>query len=350
MRGVEKAWFAALLIACAVLPLASLAIGAETLSFSQAWSDWQSDKHWKESPTLSILIAHRLPRTLAALLAGAGLAVVGCAFQALLRNPLATPYTLGLASAGAFGAWTATIAIEALGIVALTNLNRWLGGWGFSLVQMSAFAMALLDVFIIYSLAKRHRRMSPSVLLLTGVTLGMMANAGIILMRYLASPDRLVHMERWLMGGVDVLGYQPIVVLLIGVVPGSLILVAQSARFDQLGFSPEIAESRGINPQHLQRITFFVGSFVVAVIVSKVGPIGFVGLIVPHCVRVVTGSRHRILMPVSMLAGGAFLCFCDIIARVLLTGETPIGVITSLIGVPFFLILLIRRGFDDWDM
>jgi iron complex transport system permease protein len=284
-----------------------------------------------------------MPRTLAALIVGCGLALAGCAFQALLRNPLAEPYTLGISSAGALGAWTATILVEG-------TLHFPSSLLGVPTIQFCAFSFAIADVVIVYLLAARRSRVSPSVLLLSGVTLGLLANSGILLMRYLADPQRLVSMDRWLMGGVDVLGYQKEVIpLFIGVAPCIVILLAQASKFDQLGFGAEIAAGRGVNVTRLQFITFGVGSFLTAIIVSKVGPIGFVGLIVPHLVRGVTGSRHRILMPLTALAGGAFLCFCDIVARKILPGETPIGIVTTIIGGPFFLFLLMRRRFTDWQ-
>jgi len=320
---------------------ASLCIGAEDVPFSQAWREWQSGLSPSEAPALGILVLQRLPRTLAALIVGAGLALAGCAFQAMLRNPLATPYTLGVASAGALGAWTATIFIAAYGLPRAIL--------GLSSIQVFAFAFAEADIVIVYLLAARKERVSPSVLLLGGVTMGMLANSGILLMRFLAAPEHLVVMDRWLMGGVDVLGFSPVKTLFIGVTPCVIILLAQASKFDQLGFGAEMAAGRGINVRRLQVVTFGIGSLLTAMIVSVVGPIGFVGLVVPHAVRSITGSRHRLLMPVSVIVGGGFLCVCDIIARKMLPGETPIGIVTTLFGAPFFLYLLMRRRFTDWE-
>lgn len=332
----------ALGVLCILMVGASLVIGTEQLDLGQAWREWRAGTPLDAAPTLGILVQQRMPRTLAALIVGCGLALAGCAFQALLRNPLAEPYTLGISSAGAFGAWTATILVEAY---------QWPSSvLGVPMIQFCAFTFAIADMVTVYLLSARRSRVSPSVLLLSGVTLGLLANSGILLMRYLADPQRLVSMDRWLMGGVDVLGYQKEVIpLFVGVTPCVLILLAQASKFDQLGFGAEIAAGRGVNVTRLQFITFGVGSFLTAIIVSKVGPIGFVGLIVPHLVRGVTGSRHRILMPLTALAGGAFLCFCDIIARKILPGETPIGIVTTIIGGPFFLFLLMRRRFTDWQ-
>lgn len=333
------AWTVVLSIVCVAIVIGSVAIGTETIDLRVAWQQWQNGADYADAPELSIIARLRIPRTLLALIAGGGLAIAGCAFQALLRNPLATPYTLGIDSFGALGAYTATV----LGIGAGFGLL------GFSAVQFAAFAAAALDVAIIYAMAARSSRMSPLVLLLAGVTLGLLANSGILFLRYLAKPQQLINMDRWLMGGVDLPGYDAVWTLLIGVTPCAVILIAQAGNFDQLGFGEELAAGRGVSVRRLQLVTFVTCSILTGVIVSKVGPIGFVGLIVPHAVRTLTGPRHRILMPMSVVAGGAFLCLCDIVARKLMTGETPIGIITSLVGAPFFLYLLVRRRVADWE-
>lgn len=339
MAGRHPAYAVALLalMSCALIA-GSLLIGTESLSPSQAWREWRAGTPLSEAPTLSIYVQQRLPRTLAALLAGCGLALAGCSVQALLRNPLATPYTLGIASAGALGAFTATAFLP----TGLTIL-------GFSSTQGLALLFSGIDMLIIFFIATSRARVSPAVLLLAGVTLGLLANSGILFLRYVAEPQHVMAMDRWLMGGVDVLGYKPVVTLLVGVAPCSIVLLLQAAQFDQLSFGEDLAAGRGVNVTRLQIVTFVVGSLVTAVIVSVVGPIGFVGLIVPHAVRALTGARHRLLMPVSALAGGGFLCFCDILARKALPGETPLGIITAFIGAPFFLYLLLRRRFTDWE-
>ena len=340
-RPVRYKLIPVVLLVCLGLMLLSLLVGSERLSLAQAWLEWRSATPLSEAPTLSILLHQRLPRTIAAIIAGAGLALAGCAFQALLRNPLATPYTLGVASAAALGAWTAFLLADAGWFVT--------GFLGISSIQWFAFLFATADVLLVYLLASRRLHSSPTILLLAGVTMGMLANSGIMLTRYLAQPDRLVMMDRWLMGGVDVLGYGPVMNLLIGVTPCIVLLWMQADKYDQFGFGAEMAAGRGVNVSRLQLVTFFLGSLMVAVIVSEVGPIGFIGLIVPHAVRTVTGARHRLLMPMSLATGGAFLCFCDILARQMLPGETPIGIVTTLIGAPFFLYLLMRRRFTDWE-
>ncbi len=339
-----------IVIVTLALAAASLLTGTESISVARAWDEWRTNAD--VAPNWHILTQQRLPRTMLALLAGAGLALAGCSFQALLRNPLATPYTLGIASWGAFGAWVATIVVQTAAQSETGSFRSVLlhsDVIGFSFVQAAAFAFCLFNVGFIYFLANQRERLSPAVLLLAGVTMGMFANAGIMLMRFFALPSQLVNMDRWLMGGVDLLGAEPVITLIVGVVPCAIVLLLHAGQFDQLGFGPELAAGRGVNVRRLQAITFLTCSLMTAVIVSKVGPIGFVGLIVPHAVRSLTGSRHRILMPLSMAAGGAFLCFCDIAARQLFDAEIPIGIITAVLGGPFFLVLLVRRRFTDWD-
>lgn len=327
-------------VLCLLVVAASLSIGPETLNPLDLMRQWRAGESVTDA--IYILFSLRLPRTLAAFLAGAGLALVGCAFQALLRNPLATPYTLGLAGAGSFGAYTALVLVD-FGRLPYALL-------GIPMVQAFAFLFAAIDVLLIFLVASRRVRPTPTVLLLTGVTLGIVANSGIMLTRYFARPERLIDMDRWLMGGVDVVGYGPVITLAIGVLPACLVLLAQAGKLDQFGFSEEMAAGRGVNIARLQLVVLLIGSLITGIIVSEVGPIGFVGLVVPHTVRAFTGASHRILMPVSLLSGGAFLCLCDLIARkVPVAGEIPIGIITTLIGGPFFLYLLVRRKFTDWE-
>ena len=334
-------WLTGLLLGSLLLIVLSLSLGAEALDWGAVWSALRAGGGASDSPSIFVLLELRLPRTLAALLAGAGLALAGCAFQVLLRNPLATPYTLGVASASALGAWMSFL---------LADLGWFVGTyWGVSSKQVMAFLFAAADVILLYMLASRRTRTSPAVLLLAGVTLGMLANSGIMLSRFLAEANRLVTMDRWLMGGVDVTGMRPVWMLLAGLVPCACILLFQAGKFDQYGFGADLAAGRGVNIERLQWVTLLTASFLTAVIVSVVGPVGFVGLVVPHVTRVFTGPRHHLLLPVSLISGGAFLCACDIIARLILPGETPIGIVTTLIGGPFFLYLLLRGRFTDWD-
>lgn len=333
----------ALALGCAglatVIPL-SLFLGSESIGGSAIFDALFNPQASENGRVLFVLLQLRLPRTLAAILGGAGLALAGCVFQVLLRNPLATPYTLGVASASAFGAW--------LGLVA-ADLGWFTAGvLGLPTVQVFALLVAVAEIAVIYSLARRQMRGAPMVLLLTGVTFGMLANAGIMLTRYMARPDRLVSMNYWMMGGVDVVGFWPILTLCIGVLPCAALLIYFARHFDQIAFDEEMAESRGVPVVRLQLVGFFVASIMTAMVVSEVGPIGFVGLVVPHVARMLVGPYHTALLPSAMVFGGVFLCACDIVSRLLFPGETPIGIMTTLIGGPFFLYLLMQKRYMQW--
>jgi len=283
-----------------------------------------------------ILLNQRLPRIILASLAGGGLAVAGTVFQALLRNPLADPYTLGVASGGSLGAVIAFY-------VPWLNLC-----WGpFSTVQLCSFLGAAAVICIIYAMARSRSGLSSIALLLVGVTIGFICAAAIMSVRYIASPGILVEMDRWLMGGLDVTGWQPVWTTLPLLIPSAVLLLAQARHYDQIAYGEELAAGRGCRVKRVQRISFFGGSLLTASVVASVGPIGFVGLIVPHALRRLIGPDHRLLLPTAFLGGGIFLVVSDTFARSIAL-QPPVGILTALLGGPFFLYLLLRsRG--HWE-
>jgi iron complex transport system permease protein len=288
-------------------------------------ADWPIDA--------DIIFQHRLPRVLLGFLTGATLAVVGAIFQVVLRNPLATPHTLGLTSGATMGAF---IAISLPGMALQ---------WGpFSTVHLFSLAGAAIPMAVIYSLARKTRGISTVTLLLAGVIIGVFCSSVNMLVRYIAHPNLLVSMERWLMGGLDVIGYQQIAVILPLLLPGLGLLMLQAPALNHLALGEELALGHGVDVNRLHKLTFIVGGVVTAVVVSVAGPIGFVGLIIPHAVRKISGFDHRVILPASFLTGGAFLTACDVIARTLIPPtEMPVGIITALLGGPFFLVLLLRQ-------
>jgi iron complex transport system permease protein len=276
-----------------------------------------------------IFFVTRLPRVLAAALVGGTLAAAGAVFQGLLRNPLATPYTLGISAGASLGAMIAITfgAVLPVGGVATASL----GG-------------ALIAVLVVYALAAaRHRGLSTTVLLLAGVTLNAFFSALILFVQYMSDFAETFRALRWLMGNLDVPSYGPIVVAL------PLVLVAFTgfawlARpLNLLSLGAAAAGARGLPVERAQRIAFFSASLATGASVSVAGPIGFVGIIVPHLVRLIVGADHRLVLPASAFFGAAFLIACDAVARTVLAPlELPVGVITAVIGGPFFLWLLIR--------
>jgi len=280
-----------------------------------------------------IFFIARLPRALAAALVGASLAAAGVVFQALLRNPLATPYTLGVSTGASLGA-----------MLAITF------GWSLPwlplpAVSASALAGAMCSVLIVYWLARaRHAGLSTTVLLLAGVTLNAFFSALILFVQYIGNFADVYLAMRWLMGNLDVSSYGPIVGALPLVAAASAMFVWLARPLNLMAAGVEAAESRGLDAHRTQRLAFFGASIITGAAVAVGGPIGFIGIIVPHLVRLVVGADHRIVLPVAAFTGGAFLVACDVVARTVIAPvEIPVGIVTATIGGPFFLWMLVKR-------
>jgi cobalamin transport system permease protein len=283
-------------------------------------------------PTVaSIFWQIRLPRILLALLGGAALAVSGLGFQTLFRNALAEPYTLGISSGAALGA-----------VLAL----RFEGGQflGLSLVGLASFAGALGATALIVGLALRRQGIQTSTLLLAGVAVSLSCSAIILFLQYLSDSTQTFRMVRWMMGGLSVVGYTEVLWLLPWVLSGSAALFALRWELNLLLTGEELAASRGVDLARLRRLVLLATSLMIGALVAVAGPIGFVGLIVPHMLRRVVGHDHLFLVPACILGGGAFLTLCDAVGRtVMAPAELPVGILTALLGGPFFLWLLVWR-------
>ena len=275
----------------------------------------------------------RLPRVLMAGIVGASLAMVGAALQALFRNPLADPFTLGVSGGASLGA---SLAI-ACG----------LGGSfsGVPLIFIAAFAGAGVSVLLVYRLARSGGGlMLPGALLLAGVVLNLCASAGVLVIQYLTSYGRSLQILRWLIGSLDVVGFDLLWKMLVFLVPGWMVLAAHARDLHLLATGEESAASLGVDVRRTQRLVFAASSLIVGVTVSVGGAVGFVGLIVPHAARLLFGQDVRVLLPASFLLGAAFLVLTDTLARVMISpGELPVGAITALLGGPVFLLLLRRQ-------
>jgi iron complex transport system permease protein len=280
-----------------------------------------------------IFFIARLPRTLAGACVGALFASAGVVFQGLLRNPLATPFTLGVSTGAALGA-----------VLAIT-FNVSISFLGASAVPAAAFAGSAMAVAIVYALAQaRHRGLSTTVLLLAGVTMNAFFSAMILFVQYFASFADTYRTLRWLMGDLDVASYQPILATLPTMAVAFVAFAWLARPLNLLSLGADSAESRGLDVAKAQRTAFLGASLATGAAVSIGGPIGFVGIIIPHLVRLLVGPDHRLVLPASALFGAAFLVGCDLVARTILAPvELPVGIITALIGGPFFLWLLIRK-------
>jgi iron complex transport system permease protein len=286
----------------------------------------------------------RLPRIVAALGAGAGLAVAGATLQSVLRNPLASPYTLGISQAAAFGA---AFSIVFLGagttkdegtIVQLANPY---------LTSTSAFVMALTATGAIYAIAK-YKRASPETLILAGIALSSLATAGTTVLEYFATNVQLAALIFWKFGDVGGATWGFNAILWVVVILSTAYFTWNAWAYTVLNAGDETAESLGVNVERVRLAGMVVASFVTATVVGMFGVIGFVGLVVPHIVRRSIGGDERFLIPASTLAGAALLLASDTVARTIISPIVfPVGIVTSFVGVPLFLYLILR-GREYW--
>jgi len=279
----------------------------------------------------TIIISVRLPRVLLALLVGMGLALAGAIFQALFRNPMADPGIIGTSQGAALGA---TIAF-------FFGINM---GWGgLSAVPLFAFVGALLAVFLVYFIAKAGGRVSIAYLLLVGFALSSFL-ASIVSMLMVISEDRMHNIFFWLMGGLGTGNWDMVLAVLPFIAAGSVVSVFLARDLNLLMLGEERATQLGLEARRFTWVMFVVASLVVGAAVSVSGIIGFVGLMTPHIVRLLTGPDHRYLIPGSLIGGGLFLVLADTIARtVIAPEELPVGIVTAFFGAPFFIYLLKRR-------
>ena len=275
----------------------------------------------------------RLPRVLAALLVGSSLAVAGVVFQAFLRNPLASPDTLGLSTGATLGA-----------VVVITfHIDATM--FGVSAVPLASFVGSMGALVIVYGLsAARRRGTSTMVLLLGGVTLQALLSAVIAFVQYLADFTQTFRNVRWLMGSLDVASYSPIGAALVPMVIAWAGFASLPRVLDLISVGSESAAARGVNVEWTERVALVSASLATGAAVSLAGPVSFVGIIVPHIVRLIVGADHRIVLPAAALFGGTFLVICDVIARTAFgPAGMPVGAVTAFLGGPFFLWLLFRR-------
>ncbi|MGZ4891585.1 MAG: FecCD family ABC transporter permease [Halobacteriota archaeon] len=278
---------------------------------------------WSEAEAI-IIFQIRIPRTFMALLVGSGLAVAGVAMQALFKNPLADPYVLGASSGAGFGA----ALIISLGVVSAI------------FVPLAAFAGAIIASFTVYALSMIGPRSSVSLLLLSGIALSTFFSALISYLMFVAGSN-LQELVFWLMGGFSASTRQYVEITFPVILVGTVILYAYARDLNLMLSGEESAQHLGVAVENLKRVLLVTVSFVVGVAVAFCGIIGFVGLIVPHVVRTFTGPDHKALIPASALFGGILLIWADIIARSAIPGtEVPVGIITALLGAPFFMYLV----------
>jgi iron complex transport system permease protein len=331
-RLTAARWLATLGGMAALLVLAVVVcslIGPTPLDLRQAL-----DTSIAPNPQAQILFGVRLPRILLAGLIGGALAGAGVVFQAILRNPLADPYILGISSGAALGA--------AIGIL----LNAHHSIFGFNAMTMCAFAGALITIFFVYAVAQSYGRVITHSLLLTGVIINYVFAALIMLIVSIVDFTKARDIIFWLMGNLGKIEYRYSTILICGayIFVGAAVLLWYSRDLNLLSLGEASAGQLGVEVEKLKRIAFTATSLITAAAVAEGGPIGFVGLIIPHAIRMLFGPDHRLLFPAAFLGGGVFLIVTDTVARVGVRGsEIPVGVITALCGGPLFILLLRRQ-------
>ncbi|MFB6164836.1 MAG: FecCD family ABC transporter permease [Haloarculaceae archaeon] len=284
----------------------------------------------------------RLPRIAAAVGAGFGLAVAGAVLQSLLRNPLASPYTLGISQAAAFGAAVAIVVLGA-GSAASTSAVDWVP----YLTTVCAFAAALLSTGAVLLIA-RLRRATPETLILAGIALGAFFTAGTSALEYFATNIQLAALIAWRFGSVSGTTWHANFVLWATVLAGGAYFLRRAWSYEVLDAGDDTARSLGVDVTRLRVAGMVAASLVTTVVVSLFGVIGFVGLVVPHIVRRLIGGDERFLVAASSVAGGTLLLLSDVVARTIIAPVVlPVGVVTAFVGVPLFLYLIVN-GREYW--
>lgn len=327
-----------LALTCALSVVVSLGFGSERIPVEQVWQVVRAHvgggpggpEAWD-----TIVWQLRLPRALLAVIVGAGLALAGAGMQTLVRNPLADPYLLGISSGAAVGA---TLVIT-LGLLPAAGIYA---------LSLGALLGALAAAVVVYLVALAQGGLTPLRLVLSGVVLSSAFSAIASFLVFLSDDSRAANSVMfWMLGSLAGATWASIVPPAVVVALAAVLLLALHAWLDALAAGPETAAALGVPVRSLRLGLFVLLGVLVGVLVAVSGGIGFVGLIVPHAARLLVGATHRVMLPVAALAGGLFLVWVDVIARVAAAPqEMPLGVVTGLVGAPVFLALMGRRGYS----
>jgi len=313
--------------------LLALRFGAHEVTWAQLWSALSLSASDDMEVVRVILWDVRFPRVIMGLFVGAALAITGAVLQALVRNPLADPYVLGISSGAALGV---TIGLG-------MGLSTIFSGIG---LQVCAFIGGGLSIVLVYGIAISQGALSVHTLLLAGVILNAFCSALMMFTTSILNPSALYRVVVWLMGNLSAPSHTALATIGVFVLATIAWLLANSHALNLLALGEDAARSMGVESDRLHRAVFIVSALLTGVVVSLCGMIGFIGMVVPHLIRIVCGADHRLLLPASALAGGMLLILSDTIARtVVAPAEIPVGVVTALIGGPFFLYLLMTRKY-----
>jgi iron complex transport system permease protein len=313
--------FAAVFCAAAIaLPF----VGPFGLGLTRLWA--------RQEPDWSIFVQLRVSRTLLGLFAGGALSLAGALFQAMLRDALATPYTLGISAGASLGA-----------VVAIWM--DWQHLVGMPAIWVSALAGAAIVLALVVGAALQQRRMSSFSLLLSGLAANSVCSAFIIVIYGTVGSTKTFSISRWLIGSLDSVDYPTLAIFVAAVTLAAVVVVRQAKAWNLMAVDPSWAATRGARVTRLLLSGYGAGSVLTAVTVALTGPIGFVGLVVPHLIRTRVGADHRVLMPCAFLGGGVLLATCDAIGRVVMApSEVPAGAVMAILGGPYLVWVLRQRS------
>jgi iron complex transport system permease protein len=318
------------MLACVVIGIAAPLFGVTEGRDGRAL-DWLGFGAFDAASPAHVIVAVRLPRVLASLLVGAALSASGCALQGWLRNPLADPFTLGISSGSSLAA---VLAIR-------LGLERLIGGWG---IGAAALVGAVGTLLLVERLARVGRHLPPATVVLAGVTISMFCSAASVLVQYTSDFTDVSHMLAWMMGSLDAVRLGSVEYAAAPIGAALLLLVAYARELNALAAGPEVAASLGVAVGRAQFVIFALSSLLVGAAIALGGPIGFIGLIVPHTLRAIIGPDHRALLPASIFGGAILLVLCDTLARtVIAPAHLPTGAVTAVLGGPFFVAILVRQ-------
>ncbi len=315
----------------------ALATGSATIPFRQLLGIEQMTDEMNSY----ILKEIRMPRILLAIITGMSLAIAGVIMQVLLKNPLASPFTLGVSSGASFGAALAIVLGTSVFGMNLVTSGKWL-------IAFNAFFFGCIAVLIVYGISVLKNG-STTVLLLAGVAIGNLFSAGVSAMKYFSDNEALKNLVVWLMGGFWGASWDVVYILAPMLVIGFVILMRLSWSFNSLNAGDEVAKTLGVNIKVLKVGSLLLVTLLASSAIAFVGIIGFIGLVAPHIARMLIGVDYRFLLPVSGLLGAILLLASDTVARTILAPiEIPVGIITSCIGAPFFIYILLQKKKDYW--
>ena len=315
-----------LLTLVAVLAIGPVSIDVLTVAKILCAGIIDIPKTWPDN-FREIILNVRLPRILLGILVGSALGISGCAMQGLFRNPIASPYVCGVSSGGAFGA----------SLIIVMGLPQ-------ALIVPSAFAFSLLTVFLVYYMAKTGNKVPAETLLLSGIALSLFFSALVSFIQYTSNEGQLREIVFWLMGGLWASSWNKVFVSFPIIFSGTIAILFFSRELNILLTGEEQAQDVGVEIEKARKTILVLSALVTSSAVAACGIIGFVGLVIPHLMRIMIGPDNRFLLPASALGGSLFLVWIDTFARTLVSPtELPVGIITAMIGVPFFLFLLRKR-------